>query len=109
MAGPFDGMAGALNQMFGAPVTYQPQGGGQLTVQSIFREEPLTVTGEDGRDVLIQAPTWKVPQNLALGMARGDLIQPDPAGPFYRIVNRLPTGSPAFDRFVLFDLEEVVP
>lgn len=109
MASVFDGMAGALNSIFGAPILVFPAVGRSFTVQSIFREEPIQVTGEDGRDVLITAPTWKVPQDLARALRRGDRIQPVTGGPWFKVLNQIHSGSPATDRFVIFEMERADP
>lgn len=100
----FDGMAGLLNDVFGSPVTLFPTVGGLATIQAVFREEPINVLGEDGREVLVVAPTLRVPADVAGRLARGDRVEPE-AGRRFRILNRIHTGSPAVDRFVIFQLE----
>jgi len=102
----FDGMAGVLNDVFGAPVLFLPRTGGEQQIKSVFREEPVTVTGEDGREVLIVAPTWKVPSTAGVDIVREDCIEPG-NGKRYRILNRIHSGSPASDRFVIYELEAV--
>ena len=102
----FDGMAGALAGVFGAPVPYRSKYGPASTIQSVFRETPIEVLDESGRATLIVAPTWKVPLNLADGIARGDEIEPSP-GRIFRILNRLNSANPARDRFVMFELEDL--
>lgn len=104
MTSIFDGMAGVLNSVFGAPVWYLPQSGGGWHVHSVFREEPVEVNDAEGAAILILAPTWKVPANLATAIARGDMIEPG-NGKRYTVVNRLPGGSPAVDAYVMFELE----
>lgn len=106
MPGVFDGMAGVLNAVFGAPVTYLPVNGQSVAVQSVFREEPITVSGSDGGDVLIEAPTWKVPSDVLSDVPRGARITLAD-GRIYRILNRIGTGSPAADAFVVYELELV--
>lgn len=106
MASIFDGLAGVLNATLGAPVTYLPMGGAELTVQSVFREEPITVTGDNGQDVLIEAPSWRVPKSVLTNVRRGDRIRVAD-GRIFRILNSIGTGSPAVDAFVLYELEPV--
>lgn len=105
MTSLFEGMAGLLNDMFGGPVLHLPQSGGQVMIQAVFREEPVTISDADGRDVLIVAPTLRVPQDIADGMARKDRVEVD--GRAYVILNRIPTASPASDRFIMFQLEAI--
>ena len=103
--GLFDGMTGVLNQVFGAPVVHCPKSGGQVTIQAIFRREPIEVDQEGGRSVLIAAPSLKVPEPVASTICRDDWIEVE--GLRYTVLNRMPNASPAADRFVMFELEEV--
>lgn len=109
MTGVFDGMAGVLSDVLGAPVTIQPiKTGGFSTVQAIFRKDPIEVPSEDGEPVLMLSPTLKVRRDLVPAIERGDLVEPTlTPGVQYRVVNTLPTGSPASDGFILCELEEV--
>lgn len=106
MSGVFAGMAGALNKVFGAPIVFTPQVGAPQTLQSVFRETPISVSGADGGDVLIVAPTWRVPKSILSTAQRGDLITV-PDGRQFRILNQLASGSPADDAFILYELEEL--
>ncbi|SOC13758.1 hypothetical protein SAMN05877809_10710 [Rhodobacter sp. JA431] len=106
MSSIFDGVAGMLGDVFGAPVTYQPKSGAAVVVQSIFREEPITITGEQGQDVLIEAPSWRVPRDLLSGVKRGDQIALAD-GRVFQVLAQIGTGSPASDAFVLYELEPV--
>lgn len=99
-------MAGALSQVFGASVLFVPQVGSPRSIQSIFRETPITVTGPDGGDVLIVAPTWRVARDLLSDAARGDQIEVA-GGRRFKILNQLPSGSPASDAFMVYELELV--
>lgn len=102
----FDGLAGVLNGMFGATVSHTPQGQAAVDIEAVFREEPIAVTDDDGRDVLIVAPTLRVQKPTADTIAAKDTIAPG-NGRTYRVVNRHPNGSPAADAFVIFELEEI--
>jgi hypothetical protein len=106
MTGLFDGVAGVLSGVFGAPVTFLPASGGSQVVQSVFRETPITVTGPDGGDVLIVAPTWRVSRAVLASVARGDLITLAD-GRQFKILNQITTGSPAADAFTLCEMELV--
>jgi hypothetical protein len=108
MASVFDGMAGALNGVFGAPVTYQPQDGNAVELRGIFRKNPIEVSDEDGHALWILRPTVRLHRSDVPNIRRGDLIQPSvEAGNTYRVVNSPETGSPAADGFVICELEVV--
>jgi hypothetical protein len=102
----FDGMAGILNDVFGAPVTHTPAGGSPVTLQAIFRREPITTVDREGFEALVVSPTLQVPLPQANDVQRGDTVVPGDGQP-YRIINRHPSGSPAGDAFVVFELERI--
>lgn len=104
----FDGMAGLVAGVFGAPVTYQPAGGAPRSVQSVFRDQPVEAMDPDGHPVLIVSPSWRVEAGLVPELARGDRILA-PNGKTYAILNTQPTGSPASDAAVICELELVWP
>ncbi|MER5172663.1 head-tail joining protein [Thioclava kandeliae] len=104
--GVFDGMASVLSNALGAEVTYTPKGGVARSVQSVFREQPVEITGDDGRDVAILAPSWRVRRDLVPELASGDLVAPG-NGKTYRVVNYMSTGSPAADAMILCQLEDL--
>lgn len=108
MTGIFDGMAGVLNGVFGAPVTHYPAAGGSAVLQGVFREDPVEVLADERGTILIEAPTLRLLRDDALSVARGDTIDPG-RGKTYRVLNRLTAGSPASDGFWTFELEEVIP
>lgn len=111
MTSIFDGMAGVLNGVFGAPVVYNPKVGAEQTVQAVFRAEPIEVAGTDGHAVVIMAPTLRVQRNLLPDIGRGDLVTPSVAsaqGKTFRVLNRLATASPSPDGFLVCELEEVL-
>lgn len=112
MTSVFDGMAGVLNGVFGAPVVYQPAYGPAQTVQAVFRAEPIEVAGSDGHAVLIVAPTLRVQRNILPDIGRGDHVVPSVAsarGKTFKVINMIPTASPAGDAFWVCELEEVLP
>ncbi|WP_406870455.1 hypothetical protein ABEB22_12580 [Thioclava sp. 'Guangxiensis'] len=104
--GVFDGMASVLSNALGAEVTYIPKGGVARSIQSVFREQPVEITGDDGRDVMILAPSWRVRRDLVPELAQGDFIAPA-NGKTYKVVNHMLTGSPATDALILCELELV--
>jgi hypothetical protein len=111
MTALFDGMAGILNSVFGAPALYTPLNSGVgLTVQGVFRSDPVEVIGADGHPVLITTPTFRVPRSFVAVIQKGDLVAPSvraAAGKTFKVLNHLPSGSPAGDAFFLCELEEV--
>lgn len=100
----FQGVAGVLTTVFGAPVSYLPNGGASRNIRSMFRETPVEAQNAEGNSVLILAPTWRVERHLAPEVARGDRIQPG-NGKTYKIKNVWPSGSPASDAAVICELE----
>ncbi|WP_243612933.1 head-tail joining protein [Shimia aestuarii] len=106
MTSVFDGMAGALNATFGALVQHTPSGGEAVEIRAIFREQPIEVPDEDGRNILTVAPVLRVQRPVADGVSRDDVIEPGD-GESYRVLNALTSGSPAADAFVLFQLERI--
>ena len=109
MTSVFDGMAGALNAVFGAPVVFQQVGQSARTIQGVFRREPIEVSGEDGAPIWIMSLSIRFQRSDVVGIRRGDLVQPSvDAGKTYRIINTPDTNSPAADGFLICALE-VVP
>lgn len=109
MAGVFDGVAGVLTGVFGAPVVYQPKSGAApVTISAVFRRRPILVQDQSGGDVWVLSPTMRVRRDLLPAIARGDLVQPSTVpGKTFRVLNRLPDISPAADGFLMVELEEV--
>jgi hypothetical protein len=99
----FDGMTGTLAGIFGDEVQYAPRAGRVRRIPSVFRESPIEVTGADGQEVLIDAPTWRVERHLVPEIARDDLIRV-PDGRFFKITTTHNGGSPAGDAFILCEL-----
>lgn len=103
MTSIFDGLAGTLSGIFGAPIIYMPQGLPARSVQSVFRASPVEVTASDGQILRIDAPTWRVCRNLVPQIARGDMISVPGRGIFKLMVIHN-SGSPAEDAFALCEL-----
>lgn len=106
MPSVFDGMAGVLDDVFGAPVMIYPAGGGQLVGRGIFRETPVSAADEDGHAVLVTSPTLRMRKPDATVLRVGDLIKPECDDRMFRVLNRWANGSPARDAFVVFELED---
>lgn len=104
MASIFDGMAGLLSDVFGSPIIHTSADGSERTITGIFRGHPVDLSEEDGHTVLEIAPTLRVTSQAAVGILVGDRILPTGAA-VHRVLNRIPSGSPASDAFVIFELE----
>lgn len=103
----FNGMTGILTDVFGGSVMHLPALGQGTTIQAVFREGPVRMLDEDGREILSVLPTLKVERSVAASLKRLDHIEPG-NGKTYSVLNGLPKGSPASDAFVIFELEEVL-
>lgn len=101
----FNGLSGILAGVFGATITYAPRAGLVRDIQSVFRETPIEITGADGNEVLIDAPTWRVERHLAPEVGRGDIIRV-PDGRQFKVETTHTTGGPAADGFILCELHE---
>lgn len=101
----FNGLTGVLAATLGAPVTFLPAVGAPVVVQSIFRETPIEVLGDDQRPMLITAATWRVRRDLVQA-TRGDQIQLAD-GRLFRVSNKVISGSPADDAFMIYEMEAV--
>lgn len=100
----FDGMTGILADVFGAPVTWTPRNAPPVSLRAVFRETPVRVPTEDGGETLTVSPTLTVQRPAADSIVRGDTIEPG-NGRSYRVIAPFPSGSPAVDAFVIFELE----
>lgn len=110
MASVFDGMAGVLNAVFGAPVTVTRAGQAAVPLQAIFREMPVEQEAADGRIMVTISPTLRVRKGDIAALAVGDLVAPSTTGArTFKVLQAFPSGSPATDAFVTYLLEEVRP
>ena len=106
MTGIFDGVAGMLNVVFGAPVTITPERGPAVETRGLFREEPVVIGQGEGGDILDVQTVLKIQRPTADDIKTGAVVAPG-NGKTYRVINRLPSGSPAADAFVTFQLEDI--
>lgn len=97
-------MAGVLGAVLGTSVSWTPHGGSATDIDAIFREDPVAEADDQGREILVTMPSLRVQRPAAVAIARGDIVEPG-NGKTYRILNKHPSGSPASDAFVLFELE----
>lgn len=103
MAPIFEGMTGILAEVFGSVIAYIPKGGVSRDILSIFREAPIEITGADGQEVLIEAPSWRVARHLVPELKRDDhIVAPD--GRRFRVRTVHSNGSPSSDAHVICEL-----
>lgn len=106
MAGPFDGLAAALNQTFGAAVTIIPLVGPQRTTRGIFREFLRVVEVSDGKLLHARVPGLQVRKDDAAGIEPGAKVRsPLQPGKTYTVLATTPDVSPG-NTFLIVDLEE---
>jgi hypothetical protein len=106
----FDGMAGILNAVFGAPVIITPPLQSPQSVQGVFRDGPIEVMSEEGRPVWFDALTLQVNRSAA-AIAVMDATVTVASRPCdtFRILTAHQTRSPANDAFIVCELERVAP
>jgi hypothetical protein len=108
MASVFDGLATALNSVFGEAVSLTNGLGGTMTVQADFREGPVEIEAADGRPMQIVTPSLRVRRDLAPGIGRDWIVAPASVSPrTFRVLRPWPSGSPAADAFIICELEEI--
>jgi hypothetical protein len=106
----FDGLTGLLASAFGDPVTVTRSGHGSVTVAGIFRESPLDEAAGDGRSFVTTVPHVQLRRSDFATLAVGDVIAPSSTpGRTFKVLQPYPSGSPAVDAFVTYELEEVRP
>ena len=110
MASVFDGLAGVLNAVFGAPVSITPPGSIPQRVNAVLRVGPIEVLTEDGRPVWFDAVTLQVQRcDAAIAVTDALVAAPNRPGETYRILSAHLTRSPAADAFVVCEMERVIP
>lgn len=104
MTSVFDGMAGVLNGVFGAPVTIHPGGGGGVEIRGVIRDREVEVPDGDGQVVLGTFTTLKAQVGDVTGLVRGNAVSQGARS--WTVDYRLPSESPAADRFETFVLKD---
>jgi hypothetical protein len=102
----FDGMAGMLNDVFGAPVELWRAGGKLGDLRGILRSPPVEAITADGRPTVVAVPVLRLPATAAPLPQRGDTIRQ--GGRQWRVLGIYPSGSPAGDHFLIHELE-IIP
>lgn len=74
MPSPFDGMAGALNGIFGASVTLSFSDGTFATARGVLRELPVEIELADGRIVPTTRPLLRLHRATAARLKGGDAV-----------------------------------
>jgi len=104
----FDGLTGALNAVFGAPVTITPPSGPPVTVTGQFRENPREVMGDDGRVMIIDTPTLQVRRPTPIALVKGAIVAPSiRSGETFRVLGVYRDRSPAADAYAVVAMEAV--
>lgn len=107
MTGIFDGMTTIVAAVLGGPVTVYPGGGAATTIQAVFRAQPEVEENDyDPGSVIVTVSTLRVLAEDAATLVKGDRIEPG-NGKAYELSDPIPSGSPAADAFVLFQLTEI--
>ena len=104
MAGPFDGVATVLGDVFGDDLVATPAGGGALALRGILRREVVDADYADGRPEAMVVPVLKL-RRIDIVLAPGDQVLA--GGVTYRVLRVAPPVSPATDAFFAYVLEEV--
>ena len=105
MTGVFDGMAGVLNGVLGASVTIHPGGGAGQIIQAVLREKQVEVADEHGEAVLDTLPVLKAQTGDVTLLVPDDLVIGSD-GVRWIVRYRVPSDSPAADRFETFVLRK---
>ena len=106
--GLFDGLASALNRVFGAEVTFTDRLGVSHVVQGVFREVEVEDPIADGRGMPTLAPVVRVPRDVMPSVVRGWTVAPSIAAPrVFTVLHVERASGPAADRFVTIVLEEL--
>lgn len=100
----FDGLAGALNAVFGAPVTITPEAGPAVTARGILRELPEFEADSDDRRHFVPQFALQVPKPIPAALARGATVT-TAGGTRYQVLGVFPDRSPAADAFMVAHLE----
>lgn len=101
----FDGLAGTLNAVFGAPVTITPETGDPVTVRGILRELPQFEDDADRRQHFVAQFALQVPRPVPAALAKGATVTHE-SGRSFIVLGVFPDRSPAADAFMVAHLEE---
>ena len=108
MTSIFDGLAGVVADVFGAPVTIAPGGASPVTIQAVLRQRQIEVAAEDGEPVIMLETVLRAPSADVATLVEGDLVT-DVLGRSWRVRYRLPPDAPSLDRLEEFVLRRVGP
>lgn len=103
--GVFDGLAGALNAVFGAPVTVTPISGAAVSLRGILRELPEFEDDGDRRAHFVPRHALQVPKPIPAALVKGSTVT-DAGGRSFKVLGVFPDRSPAADAFMVAHLEE---
>jgi hypothetical protein len=106
----FDGMTALFENIFDGVAMLHQEGGAEIPLRGIFREEPVEVPGVDGHTTMSVAPILKVRGEFARLLERGSRVSVEERpGEMFEVLVIYPTKSPAKDRHHLAVLTGVSP
>lgn len=100
----FDGIAPALTGVLGADVTILPAGGGPITVRAVLRDTTVETEDDEGNPVILSMTVLRIPRPNAGVLDTGDTVLQGALQ--YRVRHKVPSDSPADNRFDIFVLEK---
>lgn len=101
----FDGLAGTLNAVFGAPVTITPPVGLAVTAKGILRELPQFEDDPDRRGHFVPQFAMQIPKPVPSALVKGATVT-QASGRTFKVLGVFPDRSPAADAFMVAHLEE---
>lgn len=102
----FDGLAGVLNSVFGAPVTITPVNGDAVIARGILRELPQFEDDAGDRQHFVPQFALQVPKPVPAALIKGSTVT-EASGRAFTVLGVFPDRSPASDAFMVAHLEEV--
>jgi hypothetical protein len=106
-ASVFDGMAGVLHDVFGAPVTVTPPNGPAFTVHAVLRQFSEMDSIVDGRTLRVHWATLEMPASAPAVPVGATVTGTAVPGRVFRVLARVESTSPAADAPIRYDLQRV--
>ena len=104
MASIFDGIGTLTTGLFGDVVSVTPDGGLAREIQAVFRETPAPVLTDEGGEIMTVVPTLIAVAGDVADLVPYGIVRPD-NGKVYRVIDKVPSGSPADDATMILRLE----
>lgn len=104
----FDGMAGVINQVLGAPVVITPPAGPPATLHGLFRDSPVEEAAAMGRPYGVSVFTLQLQKPRHPAVVKGAKVEPSiRPGERFRVLGIYSDRSPASDAFEIVELEVI--